>query len=41
MGVSATLLQCGQPLFSHQPGYWYQSTAQMSHTIKNNMSRQM
>jgi hypothetical protein len=25
---------CGQPLFSHKPAYWYQSTARMSRHIK-------
>jgi len=25
---------CGQPLYSHKPGYWYNSTAKMSRQIK-------
>ncbi|EKX42017.1 hypothetical protein GUITHDRAFT_111872 [Guillardia theta CCMP2712] len=32
---------CGQPLFTHKPGYWYKSTAQMSRDIKQSMRHSM
>jgi hypothetical protein len=32
---------CGQPLFTHKPSYWYQSTARMSQDLKSSMHRRM